>query len=122
MKVKKILLVDDELSITKLLGFSLSESGFEVKTAASGEAALALFAKETFDLAMIDINMPKMNGFEVIFHLRKKKPDIKVFIVSGVIDASLAQRIDKLGVEEIIAKPFDIKQLLDKLHHHLADK
>ena len=115
------MIVDDEKNISKLLSYSLSDLGYQVSTADSGEAALVVFDKNPADLALIDINMPKMNGFEVIFHLRKKKPDIKIFIVSGVIDATLAQRIDKLGVEEIIAKPFDIKQLQDKISRHLAD-
>jgi|WetSurMetagenome_2_1015567.scaffolds.fasta_scaffold151782_3 DNA-binding response OmpR family regulator len=77
--MKRILIVDDDLSTTESIGSFLSESGYEIKTAANGIEALEVVKEMDPDLIITDVRMPKMNGFELFFALRSmnyKKPII----------------------------------------------
>jgi DNA-binding response OmpR family regulator len=68
----KILLVDDDPDLLSVTGFALRQAGFLVVTAADGAAALEVFAREQPDLAVLDINLPKLNGFDLAKRLREQ--------------------------------------------------
>jgi CheY-like chemotaxis protein len=108
----RVLIVDDEASLRMTLTANLELEGLEVVEADSGERALALAAKERFDLVLSDIRMPGMNGVDLFRHLRRTEPDLPVilmtaFALEGLVEAALSE-----GVYTVLPKPFAVADLL----------
>ena len=107
----KILVVDDDRNICQLIGLYLKKEGYAVKTAGDGEAALEMIKAETFDLVLLDVMMPKKDGFETLREIRKFS-DIPVIMLtarSEVIDR--IQGLDA-GADDYIPKPFEPQELI----------
>ena len=79
----KVLLVDDEVSFTTSMQKVLSRRGFDVKVASDGLTALPLIAGEQFDVVVLDIKMPGMDGIQVLKEIRRFSPDIRVILLTG---------------------------------------
>lgn len=109
---KKILIVDDDDEIRELLEFDISQSGYDVETASDGMEGLHKAVSENFDLILLDVMMPKMNGFDVCRNLRQTKPDIPVLLLTakGTI-ADKTQGFD-CGADDYLVKPFDVQEVL----------
>lgn len=107
---EKILVVDDEASIRRILETRLSMIGYEVVTAADGEEALETFRKATPDLVVLDVMMPKLDGYGVCQELRKES-DIPIIMLTALGD--VADRITglELGADDYVVKPFSPKEL-----------
>jgi CheY-like chemotaxis protein len=82
----KILLVDDNAQGVAARKTVLEELGYRVTTATSGEEALELFGRQKFDLVVTDYKMPRLDGLELIAHLRKRTPEMPIILVSGYVD------------------------------------
>ena len=110
---KKVLIVDDDPAIQKLLGLALNGSGFEMEYAADGfEAGMKTIIFRPH-LVILDLFMPKMDGFEIC-RLLKESPetaDIKVFAISGFDTEENRQRILNCGADLFLPKPLDIKNI-----------
>ena len=109
---KRLLVVDDDDEIRELLEFDLSHSGYSVDTACDGMDGLNKAVTNAYDLVLLDVMMPKMNGFDVCANLRKAKPDIPVLLLTakGTI-ADKTQGFD-CGADDYLVKPFDIQEVL----------
>jgi OmpR family response regulator RpaB len=107
---EKILVVDDEVSIRRILETRLSLIGYAVVTAADGEEALLLYKKEMPKLIILDIMMPKLDGYGVCQEIRKES-DIPIIMLTALGD--VADRITglELGADDYIVKPFSPKEL-----------
>lgn len=107
---EKILVVDDEASIRRILETRLSMIGYDVVTAADGEEALAVFRKTQPDLVVLDVMMPKLDGYGVCQELRKES-DIPIIMLTALGD--VADRITglELGADDYVVKPFSPKEL-----------
>lgn len=107
---EKILVVDDEASIRRILETRLSIIGYNVITAADGDEALVAYKKETPDLIILDIMMPKLDGYGVCQEIRKesKVPIIMLTALSDVTDKITGL---ELGADDYISKPFSPKEL-----------
>lgn len=108
-----ILVVDDEEAVSALLARLLTDLGHRPTTVASGEAALAAIARQSFDLILTDIKMPGMTGFELYQHIRDHNPHLAqriIFITGDTISASTQARLAQTG-NPYIAKPFSIERL-----------
>ncbi len=110
--LQKLLIADDDNEIRELLEFDLSHSGYNVDIAKDGEEALNKALKENYDLILLDVMMPKMNGFDVCKNIRKTKPDIPILMLTakGTI-TDKTQGFDS-GADDYIVKPFDIQEVL----------
>ncbi|MHB8174806.1 MAG: response regulator [Nitrospirota bacterium] len=113
---KKILVVDDEMHILRIVKYKLESAGYEVLTALNGIDALKIVREEKPVLIFLDIMMPGMNGYEVCSQL-KNDPDTKDIII--VMLTAKGQESDKIkglevGVDEYITKPFSPQDLLDR--------
>jgi YesN/AraC family two-component response regulator len=86
----KLLLVDDEEGIRKVLGISLTDLGYQVLTAENGEEALEIFRRETPPIVLTDIKMPVMDGIELLRKIKDENPDTEVIMISGHGDMDLA--------------------------------
>jgi len=107
---EKILVVDDELSIRQILETRLSIRGYEVLLAANGEDALSLFKKEQPNLVILDIMLPKIDGYEVCTEIRKesKVPIIMLTALGDIGDRVMGL---ELGADHYVMKPFSPKEL-----------
>jgi len=101
----KILLIDDEPDILRLLAMSLRADGYEVLTAASGEAGLAVFDAQAPDIILVDIKMPGINGIEVLQEIKAKATLSEVIIITGHGDIDNAVEALKYGASDFINKP-----------------
>lgn len=109
---KRLLVVDDDDEIRELLEFDLSQSGYLIDTAADGMEGLNKAVTNNYDLVLLDVMMPKMNGFDVCKNLRKAKPEIPVLLLTakGTI-GDKTQGFD-CGADDYLVKPFDIQEVL----------
>lgn len=112
MLQKKLLVVDDDDEIRELLEFDLAHSGYIVDTACDGLDGLNKAVNNHYDLVLLDVMMPKMNGFDVCKNLRKAKPNIPVLLLTakGTINDK-TQGFD-CGADDYLVKPFDIQEVL----------
>jgi len=111
---KRILTIDDSRTIRDMLNLTLSEAGFEVLQAVDGEDGIDVFAKERVDVVITDINMPKMDGYEVIRHIRGK-PEYKsmpVLVLTTESEAEKRNIAREAGATGWLVKPFDPERLI----------
>ena len=105
---QRILVVEDEPSIAETTLYALNTEGFEAIWAATGEAALALMAEHSFDLAILDVGLPDINGFDLFRRISQSLPVIFLTARSGEIDRVVGL---ELGADDYIAKPFSPREL-----------
>lgn len=110
----KILIVDDEEHIRELIRFYLDKEGFSVVQAASGEEALHLLENEYIDLAIVDIMMPVMDGFQLVEEMKEMK-DIPVIMLTAKSQSADKLRGFSLGIDDYVTKPFDPDELLARV-------
>lgn len=105
MSANKILIVDDEQAIVRLLSMSLKSDGYDTCTAASGEEALDVFEKQSPDIVVTDIKMPGMDGLELLKKIKELDPDKEVIIVTGHGDIDSTITALQYGASDFINKP-----------------
>ncbi|MBI5186207.1 MAG: PAS domain S-box protein [Nitrospinae bacterium] len=122
--MKKVLLIEDDETITDALNFTLGEEGYEVLCAMDGEAGLEKARSEKPDVILLDIMLPKMNGFEVCQALKsdEKFKSIPIIMITGLGDTDNTVKGLSLGADDYVSKPFDFKELLARLKSHLRMK
>ena len=101
---KKILIVEDEKTLARALGFKLTYSGFAVKIVFNGEEGVALLRQEKFDLVLLDLIMPKMDGFMVLATLKAEKIKVPVMVLTNLSQEDDIKRTKEYGVKEFIIK------------------
>ena len=115
----KAVIIDDSKAIRMILSKTLSEVGFEVRTAANGEEALAVFEEEkgTISLALVDWNMPRMDGLEFVRRLRSDPRYASVLLMMVTTETEVGQMMQALeaGANEYVMKPFTKEIIADKL-------
>ena len=113
-RAPRILLVDDEQPIQTLLSFPLQRDGYDVVQASDGREALNRFAEQTFDLVVLDVMMPRMDGLEVCRRLRARSsvPIIMLTAKSEEIDKVLGL---ELGADDYITKPFSMREFRSRV-------
>lgn len=111
---QKILVADDEASIRRILETRLSMMGFVVITAADGEEALQVFQHQEPDLIILDVMMPKLNGYQVCQSLRQES-DVPIIMLTALSD--VADRITglEMGADDYMVKPFSPKELESRI-------
>ena len=107
-----ILFAEDDREIQQLVAKQLHEEGYAVTTADNGEEAISLLERERFDLALLDIRMPGRDGLEVLSAIRAKTPLMRVVMLTGVDELSVALEAMKRGADDYITKPFSLRNLL----------
>ncbi len=112
MNKKKILLVEDEEHLLKTIQLNLEMENYAVTTAITGYEALKEFRKDSFDLIILDVMLPEMNGFDVCEEIRKENTKVPVLFLTA--KASSNDRIQglKIGADDYLTKPFNLEELL----------
>lgn len=108
----KLLLVDDEVDFLKSLSERLSMRGFHVTTATDGNQALEAAKKGSFDIAIVDLRMPGMDGTEVLRLLKAKHKWLEVIMLTGYGTIDAAVEATKLGAHGFLEKPYDFDKLV----------
>lgn len=123
-KGKRVLVIDDEQAILKLIDEVLSPQGYEVKVAADGESALTELKANVFDLAVCDWKMPGMGGRQIYEHLRASNPEMcrrMIFISGDVVNAEMREFLE-IEKRPCLAKPFTIPEFHTAVEDLLADR
>src|SRR5574337_1570842 len=118
----KVLLVDDEPAIPKLLDAQLSQHGFQCFTAAGGHEALALMTERAFDIVISDLNMPAMSGLQLLQEIRNRHTESAFLIVTGVNDITTGIEAMKLGADDYLVKPFQSDAVFASIQRALQKK
>jgi two-component system alkaline phosphatase synthesis response regulator PhoP len=117
--VKRILLVEDEPGLVLTLSDRLAREGYAIETSGDGESALERAAAEGFDLVLLDVMLPSMNGFDVIRELRRRGVETPVIMLTArgqVVDKVVGL---KLGADDYVTKPFEMVELLARIEAKL---
>jgi len=116
MNIKNILVVDDNKDLAQCLSILLSEESYQVTVVYTGEDAIARAGETHFDLAIIDVKLPGINGVEVFSALRKLSPTTQGIMMTGYrVDQLLAEATDN-GAVCILRKPFSMNKLIEQLN------
>jgi DNA-binding response OmpR family regulator len=118
----QILVVDDEANIRLTLQALLSRAGYEVTLAASGQEAIDLFNQREFDLLLVDLKMPDVDGMQVVTESRKRLPDATIIVLTGhgSLDTALAGL--RQGIFDYLLKTTDPAEVVERVHAGLADR
>ncbi len=109
----RILVVEDNTYISEMIFHCLSTKGYFVSQAYNGLHALTIVENEQYDLALIDIQMPGLNGIETLSLIKSKHPSIKAIIMSANLSLSYIHEAMAKGSDAVLNKPFEISQLYD---------
>jgi DNA-binding NtrC family response regulator len=109
--VVDLLVVDDDQEFRDTLRSRLARQGFEVRTAAGGEEALALAEQRNFDVAIFDMMMPGMTGLELLKRFKESHPECEIILLTGQGSIETAVEAMKLGAYDYLQKPFPLKDL-----------
>lgn len=112
LKKTKILLVEDNLNLGFLTREFLETEGFDVKIYKDGESGLKAFNEHTFDFCLLDIMLPKMDGYQVAEKIRLKKPEMPIIFLTAKNLKDDKHKGFQLGADDYITKPFDEDELL----------
>lgn len=109
----RILVVDDQAGIRRLLYEAFTEQGYEVDLAAGGVEAMEKVSCVTPDVMLLDMKMPGMNGIETLQEIKKINDSILVVMMTAYGELEIVNEAVKLGIKEYVTKPFDINELRD---------
>lgn len=114
---RQLLVIDDDVHIRKLIELYLRSSSYDVRSAATGEEALALIAENHFDVVLVDLILPNFGGFRICRKLKAKKSERRphVIMITGDDSAETRDQAFEAGADAFIAKPFRPDELRDTL-------
>jgi DNA-binding response OmpR family regulator len=106
-----ILVMEDDFNVAKGLEMVLTEEGYEVNLAGTGELAMKAFREKKFDLLVADLRLPDINGMEIIKQVKEQKPETEVIVITGYGTTAIAVEAMKIGVHDFLPKPFTEDQI-----------
>lgn len=113
----RILIVDDNDDFRAILATALGSHGFLVSEAANGHEALAAMTEPIPHMAIVDLDMPKMNGLEFSRRVKEAAPDFPIVLMTGYEQSYSADELLFLGIDTILQKPVPMEKLLDVIHN-----
>ena len=119
MSMPRILVADDEEGIRESLNLILSEE-YDLAFAVNGQETIDKLAQEHFDLVLLDIKMPKMDGLDVMRQLKRRNIDVPILILTAYQSVELAKEAINLGAHDYLAKPFEREQILSVVQGALS--
>ncbi|MBU1195911.1 MAG: response regulator [Proteobacteria bacterium] len=111
----KILLIDDELEFISTLSERLELRGYTSKIAQDGETGITMIENETFDVAIIDLMMPGLNGLDTLRHIKNTNNALPVILLTGHGSTKDGMEGMRIGAFDFLMKPLDINELLKKI-------
>ena len=118
----KVLIVDDEKDFLDIMAERLAARGMEVSTATSAENALKMVLKEAFDVVIMDLMMPEMDGFKALKLFKETRPDVPIILLTANVPEEKCIEAIKRGAMDVIEKPADLHLLTQKIEEAKALK
>jgi DNA-binding response OmpR family regulator len=115
-KRDSVLIVDDDTKLLDVFKSGLKLAGYSCETATSGMSALEVINESLFDIMMIDIELPDVNGLELTTKVKRLKPDMIVIIMTGFIEEFDYDKAIEAGASDFIKKPFTLKELVARMN------
>ena len=119
---EKVLLVDDEEEFVETLAERMRTRGMDVSTSNSGANALQLVDDEDFDVVVLDLKMPGVDGIEALKRIKRRRPEIQVVLLTGHATVEKGVEAIKEGALEFLEKPVDLRSLTDAIDKARATK
>jgi DNA-binding response OmpR family regulator len=117
--MERILLLEDDLILQEIIEEYLTERGYRVESFYDGEQALDAAMERRYDLLLLDVNVPEINGFELLGYLREIHNRTPVIFITSLGDLKNLRKGFELGAEDYIKKPFELDELLIRMTHHI---
>lgn len=111
----KILVVEDEAKVASLLKQGLQEQGYTVQLADDGQEAISLILKNTYDLALLDVNVPYINGIELCRVIKNNRPEVPVLMLTALGTTEDKEKGFDAGADDYLVKPFEFRELLMRI-------
>jgi DNA-binding response OmpR family regulator len=118
----KILLVEDDIMLNEMITEYITSTGHVIISAKTGMESLAILEKEKFDLLILDINLPDIDGFEILERLHEQKRMVPTIYISALIDIEEISRAFDLGCFDYLKKPFHLKELTLRINKILKTR
>ena len=116
-----ILVVDDEDALRQTICAELTDAGLNVDSANDGDKAIEIIKQKKFELVLLDVRMPTLNGIEVLKFISQNYPTTKVIMLTALDDVKTALAAKQYGAYNFVAKPYDLEDLLIIIHEALGD-
>ena len=118
----KVLIVDDEKDFLDIMAERMGARGVEVSTTTSAENALNMVRKETYDVVIMDLMMPEMDGFKALKLFKETQPDLPIILLTANVPEEKCIEAIELGAMDVIEKPADLNLLTQKIKDAKARK
>jgi DNA-binding response OmpR family regulator len=118
----KVLIVDDEKDFLDIMAERMGARGVEVSTTTSAENALKMVRKETYDVVIMDLMMPEMDGFKALKLFKETRPDLPIILLTANVPEEKCIEAIELGAMDVIEKPADLNLLTQKIKDAKARK
>ena len=122
MSDEKVLIIDDEQEFTQALAERMTTRGMTVSTSSSAIEGLKNVEEHSFDVVVLDLQMPEMDGIETLKVLKKKNPELQVILLTGHATVEKGIEAMKLGAMDLLEKPADMTTLTEKIKKAQAQK
>jgi DNA-binding response OmpR family regulator len=109
---QKILLIDDDKTLCEVLGEELEQENYSVTCSFSGKDGLSRLSLGTYNLVILDYNMPEMDGYEVLVQVKRIFPMLPVMIITGDADIEIQRKFVDIGANDFVKKPFEFEEFL----------
>ena len=117
----QLLYADDEPALRELVQNHLSLEGFDVETVADGEETIRILGKKKFDLVILDVHMPKMDGLEVLKYMKAHGMKSRMIILTGDGDPHIVSECAKYGALDYLTKPYNYHELIEAIDRALTE-
>ena len=118
---RTILYIDDEKTVLEVGSLMLQKLGYNVLAASNGHKAIKILKENEVAFVILDMLMPGMNGYEIYHQLKKIQPEVKILLASGYTGDHSEKRVESIGFDGYLQKPFNLKQLSEKIENIWAN-
>ena len=115
VKKKAVLFIDDEKMVLEVGSLMLQKLGYSVLAVSNGHKAIKILKENKVAFVILDMLMPGMNGYEIYHQLKKIQPKVKILLASGYPGDQSEMRLESIGFDGYLQKPFNLKQLSEKI-------